>query len=83
MQGAQGKQDFDVFITGFSAPCREAETVFAGKFTIRIASIPKVFFAMLAVWIFGRSAAGPGQNRGPGDPIRDFAERSQEHREAA
>ncbi len=62
----------------------EAETEFTGKFTVPSASIPNVFFAVPAVWILDRSATGgAGQNRGPGDAIRDFVERVAQHREAA
>ncbi len=62
----------------------EAETEFTGKFTVPRASIPKVFVAVPAVWTLDWSATGgAGQNRGPGDAIRDFVERVAQHREAA
>ena len=47
-------------------------------------SIPDIFFAMLAVWLFYRSATDRAdQSRGPGDVIWDFVERIGPHREAA
>ena len=47
-------------------------------------SIPDVFFAALALWLFHRSATDRAdQSRGPGDAIWDLVERLGPHREAA
>ncbi len=47
-------------------------------------SIPDIFFAVLAIWLFYRSATDRAdQSRGPGDAIWDFVERIGPHREAA
>jgi hypothetical protein len=48
-------------------------------------SIPDMFFAVMALWLFHRSATDRAdQSRGPGDAIWDFVERiGSHHREAA
>jgi len=57
----------------------------AGRINAFIAmSIPDVFFAVMALWLFHRSATDRAdQSRGPGDAIWDFVERIGSHREAA
>ncbi len=57
----------------------------AGRLNAFVAmSIPDVFFAVLAVWLFHRSATDRAdQSRGPGDAIWDLVERIGPHREAA
>ena len=47
-------------------------------------SIPDIFFAVLAIWLFHRSATDRAdQSRGPGDAIWDLVERIGPRREAA
>jgi lipopolysaccharide export system permease protein len=47
-------------------------------------SIPDIFFATLALWLFHRGATDRAdQSRGPGDAIWDFVERIGSRREAA
>jgi lipopolysaccharide export system permease protein len=48
-------------------------------------SIPDIFFGVMAVWLFHRSATDRAdQSRGPGDALWDFVERiGAHHREAA
>jgi lipopolysaccharide export system permease protein len=57
----------------------------AGRLDALVAmSIPDIFFALLAAWLFYRSATDRAdQSRGPGDAIWDLVERIGPHREAA
>jgi lipopolysaccharide export system permease protein len=57
----------------------------AGRLNAFVAmSIPDVVFAVLALWLFHRSATDRAdQSRGPGDAIWDLVERIGPHREAA
>lgn len=57
----------------------------AGRLNAFVAmSIPDIFFAVLAIWLFYRSATDRAdQSRGPGDAIWDLVERIGPRREAA